>query len=80
MQTHAQRMAAKEAAERDEVTGRLVALLNRTPANYAAWSYQRVRAFKDALEKARSLTNKPKAALRSLREAEITLRQFHEGK
>lgn len=80
MQTHAQRMAAKEAVERNEVTGRLAALLNKTPANYNTWSYQRVRAFKDAVEKARSLANKPKAALRSLREAEMTLRQFHEGK
>ena len=80
MQSHAQRLAAKEVAERDEVTGRLVALLNKTPAAYSTWSYQRVRAFKDAAEKARSLTNKPKAALRSLREAEMTLRQFHEGK
>jgi hypothetical protein len=73
-------MAAKEAAERDEVTGRLSALLNKTPANYATWSHQRVRAYKDAMDKARSLTNKPKAALRSLREAETTIRQFHEGK
>ena len=72
-------MAAKEAAERDEVTGRLSALLTKTPTAYATWSHQRVRAYKDAMDKARQLANKPKAALRSLREAEITLKQFHEG-
>lgn len=75
--SHAERLAAKEAVEREQITGRLAALLNRTPKQYAQWSYQRVRSYKDAVEKTRRLLNMPKPALRGLRDAESTLNQFH---
>lgn len=77
MKSHAERLAVKEAAEREQVTGRLAALLSRTPAKYASWNHQQVNRYKEAITKTRRLLNMPKAALRSLRDAESILQQFH---
>lgn len=77
MNEHATRLAAREAADRSAVTGRLAALLTCAPAGYTNWSYQQVAAYKDAMKKAQTLMDKPKAAIRSLRDAESVLKTFH---
>ena len=72
-----QRQAAREAAERKEIKGRLAALLIRTPKGCASWSYNTATDFKRAVSKAQSLMSNSHAAVASLREAEGALADFY---
>ena len=73
------RQAAREAAEREQVKGRIAALLTRTPKDVGAWSYNRAADYKKAAAKAQTLLNNPKATVAGLREAEGALTDFHKG-
>ena len=78
--SHAERLALREAADRSKLIASIDALLVRVPAGYAGWMVSRVRDYKAAADNARKLADKPKAAIRSLRDAEITLSNFYTGK
>ena len=79
MESHAQRMAAREDAERNQLSASIRKLLERVPAGYATWGVTKVREYKDAASKARDLAAKPKAAIRNLRMAEMTLKRLYQG-
>lgn len=77
MKTHAERMAAQEDTQRKELMARISALLIKAPHPSSIGNISSSVAYKDAAKRATAAIAKPKASLRTLKDAERDLAHYH---